>query len=206
MNETLVANKWYPEFSKIRKSYNSPYPTPQSILRSSVGASEYKFLSETVTTDHIRAAVVIASDVPFQHLLNEPWGMSYRTEHWRMLIVSTLDPMRWIELARATGAIAWLKGHNMSCTYNWEPPELDSTGNKVRPPNALGVTTLVNGKVQYKKKYDLDEVLSDLRCGYLSTNEIGIRYNITASTVQTIAKRAGIRLHSGPKRLQHVKT
>ena len=133
MNEILVANKWYPEFTKTRGRYANPYPTPQSILRRACGVEEYKFMCETVTTDHIRAAVIIPLGVPFQHLLDEPWAMSYRTEHWRMIIVSTLKNLRWIDLARVTGAIAWQKGHNMSCTYNWEYPELDETGNKKQP-------------------------------------------------------------------------
>jgi hypothetical protein len=133
MNENLVANKWYPEFTKPRRSYTSPYPTPQSILRKAVGVEEYKFSCETVTTEHIRAAVIMPLDLPFQHLLDEPWAMSYRTPQWRMIIVSTVDSLRWIRLARATGAVAWQKGHGMSCTYNWEPPELDETGNKKQP-------------------------------------------------------------------------
>jgi len=134
MNQALVANKWYPEFSKpSRKNYYSPYPTPQSILRRAVGVEEYKFTCETVTTEHIRAAVVMRPDVPFAHLLNEPWGMSYRTELWRMLIVSTVDPLDWIERARTSGAVAWQRNHNMSCTYNWEPPVLDEHGLKIQP-------------------------------------------------------------------------
>jgi len=117
MNESLVANKWYPYYKGPGRSYNNPYPTPQSILRQAVGAEEYKFVSETVTTEHIRAAVVMPVDVPFQHLLAEvPWGMSYTTPDWRMLIVSVLDPYAWIELARASGAIGWFKGHQQTYT------------------------------------------------------------------------------------------
>lgn len=133
MMDTLVSNKWYPEFLKPRRSYTSPYPTPQSILRQAVGVDEYKFISETVTTEHIRAAIVMPHSVPFQHLLNEPWALSYRTEHWRMILVSTVDPLRWIELARASGAFAWQKGNNMTATYNWEPPVLDEHGLKILP-------------------------------------------------------------------------
>jgi hypothetical protein len=133
MMETLVANKWYPEFSKPRKSYYSPFPTPQSILRRAVGVEEYKFVCDTVTTDHIRAAIVMPLEVPFAHLLNEPWAMSYKTDRWRMILVSTVDPMRWIELARTSGAVAWQKGNNMTCTYNWEPPILDEHGLKILP-------------------------------------------------------------------------
>lgn len=205
MNESLVANKWYPHYRGPGRSYTNPYPTPQSILRAAVGAEEYKFLSETVTTEHIRAAVIMPLDVPFQHLLSEvPWGMSYRDEDWRMLIVSTLDPLKWIELARASGAIGWMKGHHQTCTYNWEPPERDATGNKIRPPNALGVSVYNDGKKQYKKKYDRDEVVSDLRCGMLSTREIGLRHNITSATVQTIAKKEGIKLNPGVRKARHV--
>jgi hypothetical protein len=133
MMETLVSNKWYPEFSKPRKSYSSPFPTPQSILRRACGVEEYKFACETVTTEHIRAAVIMPLQTPFAQLLNEPWAMSYRTAHWRMILVSTVDPLRWIDLARTSGAWAWQKGNNMTVTYNWEPPVLDENGLKILP-------------------------------------------------------------------------
>jgi hypothetical protein len=198
MNESLVANKWYPHYRGPGRSYTNPYPTPQSILREAVGAEEYKFVSETVTTEHIRAAVIMPLDVPFQHLLSEvPWGMSYRDEEWRMIIVSTIDPIKWIELARASGAIGWMKGHHQTCTYNWEPPTTDATGNKIRPPNAPGTIMFGDCKKHYKKKYDLAEVILDLEKRYLTTREIGEKHNITAATVQSIAKRANIKLKPG---------
>ena len=205
MNEALVANKWYPHYRGPGKSYTNPYPTPQSVLRQAVGAAEYKFVSETVTTEHIRAAVVLPLLVPFEHLLNEPWVLSYRDPEWRMLIVSTVDPLRWIELARASGAIAWQRGHAQTCTYQWEPPPRDETGNKIRPPNAPGAVLFGNCKKQYRKKYNMDEVLSDLRCGLYSTVEIGNRNNIASATVQTIAKAANIPLPMGRRRDDRVK-
>jgi hypothetical protein len=199
MTESLVANRWYPYYKGPGRTYSIPYPTPQSVLRSAVGATEYKFASETVTSEHIRAAVVLPLDVPFQHLLDEPWSMSYRDATWRMLIVSTIDPLRWIEVARASGAVAWLKGHAQTCTYHWEPPPRDSTGNKIRPPNAPGTVMFGDCKTHYKKKYDLSEVIYDLRSKYMTTREIGDKHNITAATVQGIAKRANIKLTPGPK-------
>ena len=199
MNETLVANKWYPHYKGPGRSYNNPYPTPQSVLRLSVGAEEYKFLSETVTTEHIRAAVILPVAVPFEHLLAEPWGMSYKSATWRMLIVSTVDPLRWIELARASGAVAWFKAHVQTMTYNWEPPELDATGNKVRPPNALGTQVFGPCKRHYKKKYNLAEVIYDINSRTATTKEIGERHGISSATVSGIAKRAKIKLMPGPK-------
>lgn len=203
MNESLVANKWYPHYKGPGRSYKSQYPTPQSILRRAVGAEEYKFVSETVTTEHIRAAVVMPLDAPFQHLLvNEPWGMSYTTKEWRMLIVSTLDPLRWIELARASGAIAWLKGHAQTYTYNWEPPPLDQHKLKMRPPNALGITgekptgkkKLDDGrKVRHDrgrpKKYNADELLADLVLGELNHSELAEKYGVCRITIFNFAKR-----------------
>lgn len=199
MNESLVANRWYPYYKGPGRTYSIPYPTPQSILRAAVGATEYKFISETVTSEHIRAAVVLPLDVPFQHLLAEPWAMSYRDATWRMLIVSTIDPLRWIEVARSSGAIAWLKGHAQTCTYQWEPPPRDSTGNKIRPPNAPGNVLFGDCKTHYKKKYDLAEVIYDLNSKYMTTREIGDKHGISSATVQGIAKRANIKLKSGPK-------
>jgi hypothetical protein len=203
MNESLVANKWYPHYLGPGRSYKSIYPTPQSILRRAVGAEEYKFVCETVSTEHIRAAVVMPVDVPFQHLLsNEPWGMSYREADWRMIIVSTLDPLRWIQLARASGAIAWLKGHTQTMTYNWEPPPLDEHGLKKRPPNALGITgdqtKHASGRLVRKdrgrpKKYKPEDMLADLLSAELSHTEIGKKHGVSRLTVFTFAKRNGIR-------------
>jgi hypothetical protein len=199
MMDTLVANKWYPHYKGPGRSYANPYPTPQSVLRQAVGEIEYKFTCETVSTEHIRAAVILPLGVPFEHLLNEPWAMSYRTDRWRMLVVSTVDPLRWIEMARASGAQAWMKSHAQTYTYNWEPPELDATGNKIRPPNAPGAPLFGLCKTHYKKKYDLSEVISDINSRYLTTIEIGLRHGISSATVSGIAKRAGIKLLAGPK-------
>ena len=199
MTESLVANKWYPHYRGPGRTYTIPYPTPQSVLRQAVGAEEYKFVSETVTTEHIRAAVVLPVSVPFEHLLAEPWSMSYCTNNWRMLIVSTLDPLRWIELARASGATAWLKGHHQTYTYNWEPPLTDAIGNKIRPPNSPGAPLFGDCKKHYKKKYNLAEVISDLNNRYLNCREIGEKHGISSATVHGIAKRAGIKLTPGPK-------
>jgi hypothetical protein len=198
MNEALVANKWYPHYKGPGRSYINPYPTPQSILRRAVGAEEYKFVCETVTTEHIRAAVIMPLAVPFQHLLNDvPWGMSYRDESWRMIVVSTVDPNRWIDLARASGAIAWLKGHKQTYTYNWEPPPTDATGNKIRPPNALGINDFDDGKRVYKKKYSVAAVIEDIKRGYLTHRQIADLHNITSNTVSNISKRAGLTMKRG---------
>jgi hypothetical protein len=197
MNDALVANKWYPHYRGPGRSYTNPYPTPQSVLRRAVGAEEYKFVSETVTTEHIRAAVVLPLGVPFEHLLSEPWAMSYRDQDWRMIIVSTLDSGRWIEVARSSGAVAWLKGHRQTYTYQWEMPPTDHTGSKIRPPNALGINVFGDGKRVYQKKYCVQTVLDDLQHGYLNTREIGDKNNISQATVQNIAARAGIRLRAG---------
>lgn len=193
VSSNLAANKWYP-----LRNGKPLYPSPQSILRASVGAEEYKFVSETVTTDHIRAAVIMPLGLPFQHLLNEPWAMSYKTDEWRMIIVSTLDPIRWIDVARASGCIAWLKNHARTYTYLWEPPELDAQGLKVRPPNALGVNNkqsvlgLRSDKGVQRKDYNKDELLSDCRAGLMSYVAIGKKHGISRITVLKIAKENGI--------------
>jgi len=207
--ESLTANKWYP-----LQNGKPLYPTPQSILRESVGADTYAFLSETVTTDHIRAATIMPRGVPFQHLIQAaPWAMTYTTPEWRMIIVSTLDPVRWLELARASGAKAWLKGHNMTYTYNWELPETDAHGLKKRPPNALGVNETAPVKIvapirpfrtrsdagrQYKN-YDKAALIEDLKAGNMTRVALGEKYGLSRITVMEIAKAAGL----GTKRNQH---
>lgn len=196
--ESLVANKWYPQYKGPGRSYKSGYPTPQSILRKAVGAEDYTFVSETVTPEHIRAAVIMPLDAPFQHLLSEvPWGMTYTTPEWRMLIVSVLDPMRWIELARASGAISWLKGHNMTITYNWEPPPVDEHGLKKRPPNALGATRIPvpgarSDKGVQRKEYDKDSLIQELKLGNLTHKEIGDKFGVSRITVIRIAQENGL--------------
>jgi hypothetical protein len=208
--EQLTANKWYP----MQANGKSLYPTPQSILRRAVGAEEYKFVSETVTTDHIRAAVIMPLDVPFQHLLIDvPWGMSFKTDAWRMLIVSVVNPTRWLELARASGAKAWLKGHNQTMTYNWEPPEVDEHGLKKRPGNALGVTRIPEPGVRVTKKkgkqvkdYNLEDLLSDCKMDDLTHTEIGAKHGLSRITVMKIAREHGI-IRRGPHHGQsYVKT
>lgn len=198
--ESLTANKWYP-----LQNGKPLYPTPQSILRAAVGAEDYKFVAETVTTEHIRAAVIMPLDVSFQHLLSDvPWGMTYTTDEWRMIIVSVLDPVRWLDLARMSGAQAWLKGHNMTYTYNWQLPERDEHGNKKRPPNALGATAPpeVLSELKYQKsrshygrqvkQYDKPAILEALRMGELKHQQIADLHGISRITVLKIAQQNGL--------------
>ncbi|CAB4151994.1 hypothetical protein UFOVP592_46 [uncultured Caudovirales phage] len=195
MNESLVANKWYPHYRGPGRAYENPYPTPQSILRRAVGAEEYIFVSETVTTEHIRAAVIMPLDVPFQHLLSEvPWGMSYRTDSWRMLVVSVLDPYAWIELARASGAIGWMKNHTQTYTYNWEPPVMDEHGLKRRPGNALGVTSKprVPRERGRPQKFIREHLLEDLRDDKKTHAQLAEKHGISTFTVMKFAQMHGL--------------
>ena len=196
--ETMTANKWHP----IPSGNSNIFPSPQSVLRSALGVVEYKFVSETVTSDHIRAAVIMPLTTPYSHLLVDvPWSMVYTTGSWRMLIVSVLDPVRWITMSRACGAVAWLKGHSITCTYNWEPPAVDEHGLKIRPPNAMGMTRpaeyhesgrLVRNDSGKARKYNEAEVLADLTHGFLTQPEIGEKHGISRITVLKIAKLNGI--------------
>lgn len=186
--ESLTANKWHPQ----QNSGKSLYPSPQSILRKAVGAEEYKFVSETVTTEHIRAAVIMPLNVPFQHLLeNVPWGMSYKSDEWRMIIVSVLEPVKWLTIARASGAIAWLKGHSMTYTYNWEPPPMDEHGLKKRPPNALGITGEIKPSMR-RKEYDREKLIEDLKLNEKTHIEIANKYGVSRITVHNTAKKLGL--------------
>lgn len=197
----MIANRWYPLPKNTRGSYKS-YPTPQSLLRMSLGESNYKFVCETVTSEHIRAAAILPLGIPFNHLLNEPWAMNFRHSEWRMIMVSTMDPMRWLTIAKASGAIAWMKGHSMTYVYHWEPPLRDATGAKIRPPNALGITgedTSPKGRKKrtdtgiQKKKYDRSGVVADLLNGELNHTKIGLKHGISRITVIKIAHEENIR-------------
>ena len=198
----MIANRWYPLPKNARGSYKS-YPTPQSLLRTSLGEDSYKFVCETVTSDHIRAAAILPLDIPFDHLLNEPWAMNFRHTEWRMIMVSAVDPLRWIQLARASGATAWLKASSMTYVYQWEPPKLDSTGAKVRPPNALGITgemqISANGRKKRndtgvaKKDYDRNEIIADLLSGRMNHSQIGVKHGLNRITIMKIAHTENIR-------------
>jgi len=199
---TMIANRWYPLPKDNRRSYKS-YPTPQSLLRASLGEDSYKFVCETVTSEHIRAAAILPLEIPFDHLLNEPWAMNVRESNWRMIMVSAVDPLRWIQLARASGAVAWLKASSMTYVYQWEPPKLDATGAKVRPANALGITgqpaILPSGRKKRndtgraKKDYDRDEIVADLLSGQMNHTEIGLKHGLNRITIMKIAHSENIR-------------
>jgi hypothetical protein len=130
----ISANTWHPPTIGNRRS---PYPLPQTILRQSVGVTDYKFQCETVTTESVRAAVVMPRGVPFEHLLTVPWAMTYTTENWVMIIASVEDQMAWIELARATGARHYFRSHGKCSVYRWHEPELDEHRLKIRTRNAV---------------------------------------------------------------------
>ena len=195
MNESLVANKWYPQYKGPGRSYKRLYPSPQTVLRQAVGAEEYLFISNMVTTEHIRAAVIMPVDVPFQHLLADvPWGMSYTTSEWRMLIVSVLDTNRWIDLARASGAIAWLKNHSKTFVYIWEPPVRDVHGLTTQESNEPEYNS--DGKKFRKdrgrpKKFNRDDLLGDLHEGKLTKTALALKHNISRFTVCRFAQRNG---------------
>jgi len=195
----LVANKWHPQAGDgIQR-----YPSPQSVLRACLGESQYKFVSETVTAEHIRAACVLPLGIPFSHLMDVPWAMNYRASEWRMIIVSTLDAVRWIDLARSSGAIGWLKAANLTITYNWEKPPLDEHNCKIRPPNALGS----NGHskppelrrtdfASQKKSYDREDLLADLRAGILTRTQIAEKHNLSRNRIHILARQEGIIIDS----------
>ena len=194
MNEWLTANKWYPHYKGPNRLYDNPYPSPQSILRTAVGAEEYMFVSETVTTEHIRAAVIMPLDVPFQHLLADvPWGMSYRERGWRMLIVSVPDPYAWIELARASGAIGWMKTHAQTYTYNWEPPYMDEHGLKCRPPGTLKPRANEPRKRGRPQKFDRENLLADLHENIKAYDQLAKLHNISLFTVTRFAQMNGFK-------------
>jgi hypothetical protein len=189
--QALMANKWYPIPNGNKKA---PYPSPQSILRGSVGESDYKFEAKTVNTEHIRAACIMPRGIPYIHLLQTPWSMAYTTKEWVMIIVSVLDFYSWVDLARASGAIGWQVGHAKTHTFQWEPPRLDQHKLEIRPPNTLkllmpGPKTTWDSQI---KEYDKEAVLDLLREGNLTHTEIGKIHGISRITVQRISARAGL--------------
>jgi hypothetical protein len=196
MLESLTPNKWYPDYKGRNRSYKARYPSPQSILRRSVDCEDYKFISEMPNTEGIRAAVIMPPGVPFRHLLNEPWCLVFHYTEWNMIIASTYDNIRWIDLAKATGCIAWQVGHSKTNTYKWTPPQMDEHNMKVRQPGPLKMNRpddyIYSPRAQVKD-YDKESLIQDLKIGLVNHTELGYRYGLTRTTVLKIAHDAGIR-------------
>ena len=130
--------------------------------------------------------------------MNTPWSLSYRGPEWRMIIVSVLDPHKWIELARASGARAWLKGHSRTYVYSWEArrPEQDEHGIVIVPPqpglrpDGKPKTSALAGR--QRKDYDRAAIIDALRENLLTQKQIADQHNISRITVMSISKEAGI--------------
>ena len=199
MTANMIANRWYDHnFNKI----HNVYPTPQSILRFTVGVADYKFLCDTVGTDHVRAAVVLDKDKSFSHLMNTPWSMMYATESWRMIIVSVLNIQSWLDLAVSSGAHGFFKASSMTITYQWEPPRLDSTGNKYRPPGAPmpDIPDVPEYGTPIKRKwtppgsvvFDREALLADIREGVMFQQALQDKYGLTRLRIKEIASEVGL--------------
>ena len=193
----ISANVWHPVTSTNRRSL---YPTPHSILRQASGTTEYKFVSESAGVEHILAAVVMPRGVPFKHLLAVPWAMTYTTPEWVMIIVSVEDQLSWIDMARASGAIGYMRSHAKCGVYKWFEPELDEHGLKIRAKSATSSTVNFRDesgssplKGTQRKNYDRAALVEDLRLGEYSHPELGARYGISRITVLKIAHQEGIR-------------
>lgn len=205
MTETLVANRWYPEYKGPGRSYKSSYPTPQSVLRTVLGESNYTFKSQTVDCEFIRAACVVPLDQPFGHLLTEPWAMSYRTAQWRMIIVSSPNPDSWIDLAKSSGAQAYQRGHSRTFVYKWEAPAQDENGLVIRPANALAMTRPSPLLGRQRKLYDKDEILELIHQGEMNYTDIGKIYDLSRLTILKIAQDAGIRPRTSTELICHTR-
>jgi hypothetical protein len=128
--------------------------------------------------------------------------MNFKHSEWRMIMVSTMDPLRWISIAKASGAIAWLKGHNMTYVYQWEPPPRDATGNKIRPPgcpvNDVAIVELFvapDKKRTYRKphqNYDRQTLIADLKAEKLTQSELMIKYDLTRLSILKVCDELGI--------------
>jgi len=196
MLESFTPNRWYPDYKGPNRHYRPPFPSPQSILRQACAVDEYKFISEMPNTDGIRAAVIMPMGVPFGHLTNEPWSMVFHHTEWIMIMTSTYDQIRWLDVARASGCRAWQVGHSKTATYKWTPPEMDEHNMKVRQPGPLKCNRsedeVYNPRAQVKD-YDKESLIQDLRIGLVNHTELGYRYGLTRTTVLKIAHDAGIR-------------
>lgn len=210
--KNLSPNNWYGPAGMYKAK--RPFASPQSVLRESYTNDEstYHFTCEGPNIDSIKASAVLPIDMPFSTLLD---GVQYcltaklNSQH-RMLIVSTLNSLEWIDRAIEAGAIAWIINHGKAHTWSWQPPELDPTGNKVRPQclRNLGLekqavnhstlaswTRLKNPDAPRRqiKEYDFDGIIADLTEGKLTQRAIGDKHGVSRVTVMSIAHRNGFK-------------
>jgi transposase len=131
--------------------------------------------------------------VPYSHLTNAPWSLVYTTPEWVMIMVSIANTEKWIDLAKSTGALSWLRGHNMTYIYEWYEPALDENGLEIRPPNPMGATEGRRSDFNtQKKKYDREALIDDIRAQLMTYEQMSDKYGITRQTIYSIQKRAGI--------------
>ena len=191
----ISANTWHP----ISSSNKRIYPSPQSILRQAIGTSDYKFHSEGASLEHIRAAVIMPRNTAYQHLLAVPWALTYTTPNWVMIIASVEDQLTWIDIARASGAIGYLRSHAKCTVWSYHEPEFDEHGLKVRPRTAVDldravrITCASSLKGKQRKNYDKESLIEDLKIGNMTHPELGAKYGLSRLTVLKIAHDAGIR-------------
>lgn len=210
--KNLIPNYWYGPAGVYKAK--RPFTSPQSVLRASYtdDTSTYHFTCEGPSTDCIRASAILPADLPFADLLD---GVQYTLvaslgDNQRMLIVSTLNPLEWIDRAIEGGAVAWILNHNKASTWSWQPPVCDATGNKIRPAclrNSVDTDTAVNhttlaGWTRLKnpdaprrqiKEYDFDGIIADLKLGGQTHKQIGDKHGVSRVTVMSIAHRNGFK-------------
>jgi len=199
----LSPNKWYTPAGQSSK--RTLYPSPQSLLRSSYtnDTTTYHWTSEGPTTMHIRAAAVFPRNAPIHNLLdNVEWGMIAFFDDKKMLVVSELRAKDWIDIAIEMGAEAWLINNNSASTWSWSEPQLDETGNKVRPACLKDAQSEnINEAFRLKKPdkqrqfkdYDYQGVLSDLRAGELTHAAIGVKHGLSRNSIIKLAHRNGLK-------------
>lgn len=193
----ISVNTWHPITNGNKGNL---YPLPQTLLRNAVGVSDYKFQCETVSTEGIRAAVIMPRGIAYAHLLNVPWSMTYTTKEWVMIIASVDDQLKWIDLARASGAIGYFRSHAKCNVYRWYEPELDEHGLKVRAKSAVDwekIQRVERGESPTKgnqyKNYDKAGLLDDIREGVIEYTKLAVKHGVSRITVMRIAHDAGIR-------------
>jgi len=177
----LVPNRWYPEYT-TQRIYKTDYPTPQNVLRSVVGAEDYRFTSKTVDAEYIRATAIMPRGLKYGHLTNTPWSLIYRAPEWTMIIVSVEDVDSWLDLARASGAQSWQQAHKQTRVYAWTNVEDDS------PLKPL----LIDNNPRRRKEYDRELVVDQLRAGYLTFEQIAKDHGVNGATIARIAKEENL--------------
>ena len=195
----IAHGRWHNHNNANANYLTQQYGTPAAWLRrsfQSVIQSDRDPAEAQVK--YIRAAAVFGPGGSLLPLTtNTCWSLlcNPQTKNYRVVVVSTEDPIGWIEQARAQGALAWWLAEP-GPVYVYEPifhPD----------PRTVGLEDVAESRGA--GEYDRDALIRDLAAGQRQS-ALAAKYGITRSMVSQVNKMRRASLPGGAKRLRGPKT